>query len=106
MGCPDLEDLLREGPDGHAARCQECAALLEAWADVDAGLEAAWRGVHAPPSLAAAVRLRIDAERSCRAPSLLPEVLDLIGWLAILTIVAVVVPRFVPLLGAVWAGVR
>ena len=37
MACPDLETLVREGPAGHAARCADCAALLEAFSEIDAG---------------------------------------------------------------------
>jgi hypothetical protein len=98
MSCPDFEVLLREGRGGHAAECERCGALLDAVADVDAGLEAAWSGVSAPPSLAASVRLRIAAEEARRRPSLVPEVLDFIGWAAILALVAVVAQRYLPLL--------
>ena len=103
MGCPDFEDLVREGPGGHAARCEECRALLDALADVDATFEAAFEGVSAPPWLAAAVRARVDRERRLRAPSALPEVLDFIGWAALLALVAILTPRLLPLLDAALA---
>ena len=49
MACPDFEELERQGPGGHAATCEDCAALLEALASVDASLEAAYAGIAAPP---------------------------------------------------------
>jgi len=103
MACPDFEELVRQGPGGHAARCDACAALLEALADVDAALESAYGGMAAPGSLAAAVRLRIAAEQARRGPSLVPELLDLIGWSAILALVAALAPRVLPLVSAALA---
>jgi len=103
MACPDFEELVRQGPGGHAARCEECAALLEALADVDRSLETAYAGISAPPGLAAAARLRIARESAGRGPSLLPEILDLIGWAAVLALVAVLAPRLLPLIDAALA---
>lgn len=100
MACPDFETLVREGSKGHAAHCEDCAALLEALADVDAGLEAAFAGTAAPPSLAAAVRMRVAGEQARWKPSLLPEILDFVGWAALLALVAVLAQRFLPLLDA------
>ncbi len=95
MPCPNLEELLQDGGE-HAARCEHCRALLDAWADVDATLEAAFAGISAPPRLAAsAARLR-----SARGLSYVPEVLDFIGWAAVLAIAAVLLPRFLPVIEA------
>jgi len=103
MACPEFEDLLREGAGGHAAGCERCRALLEALADVDATFDAAFRGVTAPAGLAAAVRARVSREVPMPRLSLLPEVLDLIGWAAVLALVALLAPRFLPLLNAALA---
>ena len=97
MPCPDFESLVKEGPSGHAAHCEECAALLEALADVDAGLEAAFAGTAAPPSLAAGVRMRIAGDCARWRPPMLPEILDFVGWAALLALVAVLAQRFLPL---------
>jgi hypothetical protein len=105
MACPDFETLVREGPAGHAAHCEECAALLDALADVDAGLESAFAGTAAPPSLAPSVRLRIAGEQSRRKPSLVPEILDFVGWAALLALVAVLAQRFLPLVDAAVARI-
>jgi len=98
MACPDFEDLAQGRAGDHAARCEDCRALLEALADVDATLDAAFAGVAAPPSLAASVRMRVARESQARRPSVLPEVLDFIGWAAVLALAAVLLPRFLPLI--------
>ena len=100
MACPEWEDLVREGPGGHAAQCESCRALLEALADVDATFEAAFVGVAAPPGIAAAVHARIARELPVRRPSPFPEILDLIGWAAVLAIAAILLPRFLPAIDA------
>ena len=103
MKCPDFETLLRQGPAGHAAGCEACAALLEALAEVDSRLEAAYAGISAPPGLAARARRVIAAEEARRRPSLLPEILDFIGWAAILALSAVLAQRFLPLFEAAFS---
>ncbi len=100
MGCPEFDEVLRGTAGDHASRCAECAAMLESLADADAILESALAGVAAPPSLAAAARARIAAERQRKGPSIVPELLDLIGWAAVLALAAVLFPRFWPLLSA------
>jgi hypothetical protein len=100
MACPDFEELVRDGPGGHAAHCEECRALLDAAADVDAAFEDAFAGISAPPGLTASVRARISMEEARHRPSLVPELLDLIGWAAVLALVAALSPRFMPLLEA------
>lgn len=98
MACPEFEDLVSGAAGDHAAHCEDCRALLDALADVDATFEAAFAGIAAPPSLAAAVRLRVERELPLRRPSLVPEVLDFIGWAAVLVLAAVLLPRFLPLI--------
>ena len=104
MACPEFEDLVRDGSGGHAARCEDCRALLDALADVDAALESAFAGVSAPPGMAAAVRARVAQEIRLRRPSPLPEILDFIGWAAVLALAVVLLPRFLPLIDAALAG--
>jgi hypothetical protein len=104
MACPDFEDLVSGGAGDHAAHCEECCALLDAWAHVDTTLDAAFAGVSAPPSLAALVRACVRREVSVRRPSVVPEVLDFIGWAAVFALAAVLLPRFLPLLDAAIAS--
>lgn len=98
MACPSLEDLLQAGPNGHAAHCERCRALLEAWADVDATLEAGLAEIAAPLSLAPAARALTARELQVRGPSLVPEILDFVGWAAVLAIAAILIPRYLPYL--------
>jgi hypothetical protein len=104
MACPDFEDLVRGGAGDHAAHCEACRALLDALADVDATFDAAFAGISAPPSLAAEVRARVAREFPLRRPSLLPEVLDFIGWAAVFALAAILLPRFLPVLNAAIAS--
>lgn len=104
MACPEFEDLVREGAGGHAAHCDSCRALLEALADVDSAFEAAFADVSAPQGLAAAVRARVAGKIRIRPPSILPEVLDFIGWAAVLALAAVMLPHLLLRLGAALAG--
>ena len=105
MACPRFEDLLEGGraATDHAARCERCAALLEAWAEVDASLEHAFANVSAPEEFAARARARALRETRLRRPSIVPEVLDFIGWAAIVALVAVLIPRFLPAIQAMLA---
>jgi hypothetical protein len=96
MPCPDFEELVREGRAGHAAQCAECRDLLEALEAVNAAFDAAFRGVAAPPAVAAGARARIARESCLRRPSPVPEILDFIGWAATLTAAALLLPRFLP----------
>ncbi len=104
MYCPDFEDLLKKENEGHLAVCRECRALLDALAHVDATFDSAFAHISAPPCLASTVRLRISQASPERAPSWIPEVLDLIGWAAVLAMAAIAVPRFAALLSTVLAG--
>ena len=106
MACPRFEDLVwgDDAAASHAAHCEECRALLDALADVDATLETAFTNISAPPGSASRARARAIGETRLRRPSALPEVLDFIGWAAVLTLVAVLVPRFLPAIQALLAN--
>jgi hypothetical protein len=99
MACPSFEELLR-GAGDHAARCEECRALLEALTEVDATLEAAFADITAPAGLAARARAQASLEAALQRPSWVPEILDFIGWAAVLALAAVLIPRCLPLLQA------
>lgn len=104
MACPEWDDLLREGSVGHAAHCEKCRALLDALAYVDATFESAFADIRAPAGMAAAAREQVKRQLPERVPSLLPEVLDFIGWAAVLAIAAIIVLRYVPVFRALLAG--
>ena len=100
MACPEFENVVNSAAGDHALRCEECAAMLDGLTDAEAILETALAGVSAPPRLAAAARMRIAEERRRKGPSILPELLDLIGWASVLALAAVLFPRFWPLVSA------
>ena len=96
MACPELEDLLSGASGNHAVHCEACRALLDACAEIDSVFDAAFARNSAPAGLAASVlypRL-----------SPIPEVLDLIGWAAVLAVAAIVLPRFTSLLSSIFTG--
>ncbi|HZU27331.1 MAG TPA: hypothetical protein VFA04_17520 [Bryobacteraceae bacterium] len=59
---------------------------------IDETLDAALGGITAPPGFAARVRRRVREPRLSRAP----EILDAIGWLAVLALVFVVALLWLP----------
>jgi hypothetical protein len=103
MACPEFEDLLSGGNADHALHCRDCRALLDAIARVDATFDSAFADISAPPGTSSAVYARVSHRLRKRGPSPVPEVLDLIGWAAVLTTAAIVVPRFATLLSSVLA---
>ena len=101
MACPRFEDLLTESNAVHIAHCQKCRALMDALARVDATFEAAFGHISAPPGLAEAVQARIARLHPERRFTPVPEVLDLIGWAAVLAIAALVGPHFAALIQSI-----
>jgi len=65
---------------------------------IDDELDAALAGMSAPPDFAAAVRRRVARPRV----SPLPEILDSIGWAAVLAIVFLLLLWFVPMARGAW----
>jgi predicted anti-sigma-YlaC factor YlaD len=81
--------------DAHLATCPSCALLLEQETTLDAALAARFHGAEPSPSLAAAVRTRVAAERPAPA-AWIPDALNAAGLVLSLL---VAVP-----LGAWWGG--
>jgi len=104
MACPEFADLLNDRNRDHIRQCEACRALLDELSHLEASFETAFAGISAPPGLETAVRARIAREVPERAPSLIPEFLDFLGWAAVLAVVAFVVPRLFPFISAVLAG--
>jgi len=102
MACPSFEDLVRDRGD-HAAHCEECRALLEAYAEVDATLEAAFAGVAAPRGLIARAGAQAWLQAPLRRPTWVPEILDFVAWAAVLTLAVVLFPQFFPAIRAMLA---
>ena len=101
MACPELEDLLSGRAGDHALHCTNCRTLLESFAEVDSIFETAFADISAPAEIASAVRARISLNGRRRQLSPIPEILDLIGWAAVLAMAAIILPRFTALLSTI-----
>jgi hypothetical protein len=132
MPCASFEDLLldyselsepeRECVNLHISGCAECREYLEIMAQLDARLLELYAGVNLSQVFQKAVLSRVDGEAPRSRLSMLPEVLDFIGWAGVIIVVVCLAlparhlwPGFntvvalctaVALLAAVWAGVR
>jgi hypothetical protein len=105
MECAEIQELLIEYPelagdvrasmDAHTAQCARCREFLEALLAVDAQLDAQFAMREAPVAIAPAVRRRISRETALRRPSFVPELLDFVGWGAVVALAGLM---------AWWAG--
>jgi anti-sigma factor RsiW len=90
--CGEFENLLtvyekidqseRARVDTHVAQCAHCSALAQALSDVETALSAEYGDVCAPSSLLSRLDLRPAGDPHPK-PSLLPEILDIVGWSAV-----------------------
>ena|SRR5437773_10259503 len=96
MACQEFEDRLieyadiegeaRTCVDTHLAECASCRKFLEALRVVDTELTARFAEREVSAAFAPAVRRRVEREASARRLSFVPEVLDFVGWGAILAL--------------------
>src|SRR5712692_5669036 len=95
MACPEFEDRLieyadiegeaRACVDSHLAECPGCREFLEALRVVDNELTARFGGREVSAAFAPAVRRRVEREAAARL-SFVPELLDFVGWGAIVAL--------------------
>jgi anti-sigma factor RsiW len=95
MACAEFEERLleyaelangeRARVDAHTAQCSSCREFLEALRTVDSQLTAQLAGLEITPAFAPAVQRRVRYENAAR-PSLIPELLDFVGWGAIVAL--------------------
>ena len=83
MNCTDIEDLiLNESEPGlvesHVRQCEDCQAFLEGAHELESSL---MRTRKAPERMAGAVLAAIAPR-----PSYLPELLDFVGWAAMIAV--------------------
>ena len=107
MACAEFEERLleyaelangeRARVDAHAAQCSSCREFLEALRTVDAQLTARLASVEVTPAFAPAVRRRMLRENAIARPSLVPELLDFVGWGAIVTLLGLIAWWLAPL---------
>jgi anti-sigma factor RsiW len=96
MACPefeyrlieyaDIEGEARACVDAHLAECPGCRELLDALHVVDSELTARFAGREVSAAFAPAVRQRVERDTSARRLSFVPEVLDFVGWGAIVAL--------------------
>jgi len=112
MPCVEFEDRLldyaelasdaRAHVDAHVSGCPECHEFLDALRAVDAGLTAEFGSDHAvSAAFASAVRRRVRQQAAVARPSLVPELLDLVGWGATVAVIGMIAWWFIPVLPAV-----
>ncbi len=107
MACAEFEERLleyaelangeRARVDAHAAKCPSCREFLEALRAVDSQLTAQIAGLGVTPAFAPAVRRRVRNEGATARPSLIPELLDFVGWGAIVALLGLVAWWLMPL---------
>jgi anti-sigma factor RsiW len=107
MACAEFEERLleyaelangeRARVDAHAAQCASCREFLEALRTVDFQLTAQLAGLEVTPAFAPAVRSRVRRESAAARPSLVPELLDFVGWGAIVALVVLLAWWLAPL---------
>jgi anti-sigma factor RsiW len=108
MPCAEFADLLLEyaglSPDkraridSHVAGCGACRELLQALDAVDAELTAEFAGHAVSADFETAVRRRVRSQAALPGPSRVPELLDSLGWAAIVTLIGLIVWWAAPLL--------
>ena len=113
MGCAEFRELLveyaelagaaRGRADSHLAQCAGCREFLEALQTVDAALAAQFGDCETSVEFATAVRRRVGRESAMRRPSFIPEVLDFVGWGAIVALIALAISWVSPLI-PVWSA--
>ncbi len=86
----DLANWERARVDAHAVQCSSCREFLDALRTVDTELTARLAGLEVTPAFAPAVRRRVRYEGSPARPSLIPELLDFVGWGAIVALLGLI----------------
>jgi anti-sigma factor RsiW len=108
MPCAELADMLleyaglsvdeRARVDDHVAGCGACRELLQALHAVDGELTAEFAGHEVSADFETAVRRRVGREAALPGPSRVPELLDSLGWIAIVALIGLIVWWAAPLL--------
>ena len=107
MTCGSFEDLLvpsedlsaqdRERLDLHLAECDECRSYRDALEQLDTVLTQRFSRIETADAFKSRIYSRISAQAVLTAPSFLPELLDLIGWAAVVVVTFVVTRAIFPL---------
>jgi len=110
MACPEFEDRLieyadiegdaRACVDTHLAECASCREFLEALRVVDTELTARFAGREVSAAFVPAERRRVEREASARRLSFVPEILDFVGWGAIVALLGLMAWWVLPFMPA------
>jgi|SRR5713101_2739724 len=110
MPCAEFEERLldyanlrveeRLPVEAHLKACAECRAFLEALSSVDVALARGLGGLEVSPGFRRVALERAWREVPLRKPSFVPEILDFVGWAAVVAIVMDLLYRVRPLLEA------
>ena len=106
MACREFEERLlvydelgsdeRQGVSGHLVQCEDCRSFLSALFEVDTALQAAFAQSTVPADFSESVAKKLLGQPERRGPSLIPEVLDAIGWAAVIAMLLWLTAFFVP----------
>ncbi|MDQ6759334.1 MAG: zf-HC2 domain-containing protein [Acidobacteriota bacterium] len=80
----------------HLEHCSECRSFLSALAGIDAALTAAFADHTVSPEFSKRVTHTVLSHPALHRPSLVPEMLDAIGWAAVISILLWLTAFFVP----------
>jgi anti-sigma factor RsiW len=110
MACPefeyrlieyaDIEGEARACVDSHLAECASCREFLEALRVVDTELTARFSGREVSAAFTSAVRRRVEREAAARRLSFVPELLDFVGWGAIVALLGLMAWWILPFMPA------
>ena len=110
MACPefeyrlieyaDIEGEARACVDAHLAECPGCREFLDALRVVDIQLTARYAEREVSAAFAPAVRQRVERDTTTRRLSFVPEVLDFVGWGAIVALLGLMAWWVLPFLPA------
>ena len=108
MACTEFQDRLlahtelsddeRASVDTHVAGCPECREFLETLHLVDSALTAKFARCEVSGAFSTTVRQRIRRAAPIPRPSLIPELLDFVGWGAIVALAALLAWWVTPLI--------
>ena len=106
MACHEFEERLlvydelasdqRRNISAHLIHCEDCRSFLLALSEVDTALQAAFADTTVSADFSEAVVHKLVGSPMRRRPSLIPELLDAIGWGAVIAILLWLTAFFVP----------
>ena len=106
MPCREFEERLlvydeldadqRESVSAHLIQCQDCQSFLSALSAVDTALHAAFAHTAVSADFSNSVTQKLLSQTARYRPSLIPEMLDAIGWAAVIAILLWLTAFFVP----------